>query len=109
MSTDDYNNNFSFYSEEDLVPASEKIKASMKQSQHRKENDESFELKMEHVFQQFCNDLYAHMDKHQNFDWGAIEKILIKNLETKFNYTKVAELSCVSVRTIRNKRNETRV
>lgn len=56
--------------------------------------------------QQILNDLgnLFFGDGHVYID--EIEKIILNNLEKKFNRTQVADLMGLSIRTIRNKLNE---
>lgn len=67
--------------------------------------EESSEIKFEHIFQQIINDLYAKVENGEAFNLKNVEKVLLQNCLVKFNRTQTAKLVGISVRTVRNKIN----
>lgn len=67
---------------------------------------ESTEVKNEHVYQQFMNDMYELIENGKCFNHETMEMLVIKNLLWKYNRTQVARITGLSVRTIRNKINK---
>lgn len=55
--------------------------------------------------EQIQNDLYNYVFAHSDFNFEAIEKIVLTNIFSKFNGTECQELTGLCVRTLRNKRN----
>lgn len=67
--------------------------------------NDSHELKIYHILTQFMNDVHEMVLTDENFNIEKIEKLLINNIETRFNRTHTAKLMGISVRTVRNKMN----
>lgn len=56
--------------------------------------------------QQILNDLHEMFYVEEKIEMGKIEKIILKNMDSHFSRTRIAALSGLCVRTIRNKLNE---
>lgn len=90
-------NNFKFDSI-DKTPSTRKEKVTV--------YEESNEIKNEIVYQAFMNDLYEFIENGECFKMKRVEMFLFKNLLIKYNRTQVANLTGLSIRTIRNKIKE---
>lgn len=65
--------------------------------------EESNEVKNEHIFQRFMDNVYEKIENGESFKINFIESALLESLLWKYNRTHTAKLTGLSVRTIRNK------
>jgi len=66
---------------------------------------ESVEVRLEHAFAQFVNQIYEMISTEEVIEIRKVEMFILNSLQEKFNKTEIAKLTGYSLRTIRNKCN----